>query len=59
MSIFKKFNDFKTNEEKERNIQSGHNCKSCYEIIIDKQKWGKPTLCEGCDGAGPTSHFGY
>lgn len=48
MSILKKFDDFKSNEEKERNIQLGLICKSCYEKVLDKQNLGKPTLCESC-----------
>jgi len=57
MSIFKKFNDFITEEEKERNIQQGHICKCCYQVIDDMQNCGKPTLCESCAGSLSNSQF--
>ena len=35
----------------EEDIKLGYRCKSCHEIIRDKSKWGKPTLCQGCEDA--------
>ena len=32
-------------------INLGYRCKSCKQPIKDKSKWGKPTLCQGCEDA--------
>jgi hypothetical protein len=44
-TLIKKKNKF------EEDIKLGYRCKSCYEPIRDKSKWGKPTLCTGCEDA--------
>jgi hypothetical protein len=35
----------------EEDIKFGYRCKSCHGMIRDKNKWGKPTLCQGCEDA--------
>ena len=41
----------KRNTKIEQDIQLGYRCKSCKEVIRDKTRWGKPTLCQGCEDA--------
>jgi hypothetical protein len=38
-------------QKREEDIKLGYICKSCLEPIRDKSKWGKPTLCQGCEDA--------
>jgi hypothetical protein len=35
----------------DNDIKCGLKCKSCHEPIREKERWGKPTLCKGCEDA--------
>lgn len=56
--MIKTFNDFKSEEEKEQNIQLGNICKYCYEIIPEDKKCNKPTFCKGCENSMSNSYSG-
>ena len=45
------FDKAKREKTIKRHIELGYRCKSCKVPINEKERWGKPTLCKGCEDA--------